>query len=224
MLKRLLTLAIAVSLAATTYAQEPTPAKPPAPKASEPAKADPAVDAWLKTLGGKIADQNEVVRASAHQGIISVGRPALPFLKTLADGGDQAIAAEAKKVMERIERGRGPGGLMAEMSERMKSELGLNAEQSKKFDEITEASGKKRADLNSQMEDGNLTREEMRAAMGEIMAETEKAMKSLLSEEQFKKYQETIRSRMGGGRQGGGEGGQGGGEGGGRRRRGGGGG
>src|SRR4051794_24684871 len=63
-----------------------------------PAKADPAVEAWVKTLTEKLTDKNDAVRDSARAALVQVGPAALPVLKKLADGKDEALATAAKSV------------------------------------------------------------------------------------------------------------------------------
>lgn len=81
-------------------------------KKNERAKVAPSVQAWVKTLAGKIADRHDLIRQSARLAIISLGRDALPTLRAVADGKDDAAAYAAKQLIQRIEHcGRpGPGG------------------------------------------------------------------------------------------------------------------
>jgi hypothetical protein len=73
-------------------------------------RGDPAVDAWVGVLIGKITDPHDTIRDSARGALVGVGRPALPALQRLADGDDGAKAVAAKKVIAMIEHtsGRGP--------------------------------------------------------------------------------------------------------------------
>ena len=78
-----------------------------------PAKADPAVEAWVKVLAEKLTDKNDTISDSARRALLSIGSPAVPTLKKIADGDDKAAASAAKDVIAQIDRGsdrRGPGG------------------------------------------------------------------------------------------------------------------
>jgi len=226
MIRRAALLALVVVIAPALVAQDPAPPVTAAPAAKAEVAVDPVIEAWVKILCAKIADANQTVRQSAQQGLVTVGKPAIAQLQALAAGSDQAVAAEAKRVLDRIERmgqrgqdgrpGARQGG--AAQTDQLMKDLGLNSEQEAKAKSLLDENRQKSREIFSQIQDGTLTREEARAAMEELRAETDKQLKGVLSEEQFKKYEETMRNSggMGGGQ--GGPGGQGG-----RRRRGGGG-
>jgi len=73
-------------------------------------KPDAQVDAWVKTLVDRITDPHDTIRASARAALVSVGQPALPALRKIADGDDGAKADAARRVIDAIERGpRRPG-------------------------------------------------------------------------------------------------------------------
>ena len=74
-----------------------------------PAKGDAALDAWIKILTDKITDRHDSIRESAREALVVVGRPALPALKKLAEGDDGADAEAARKIIARIENGGRPG-------------------------------------------------------------------------------------------------------------------
>lgn len=205
----------ALLVPAAIFAQVEPPAAP-APAAEE-IKVEPAVETWVKTLGAKIMDPNELVRNSAQSGLTSVGRQALPFLRTLASGADELVAAEAKKVIGRIERNaqRGEGdrrafgrqaGAAGEAGgnpmDQVLKDMKLSTEQETKVKEVQEKQREKSREIFSQIQDGTLTREEGRAALEEMRTETNKQFKEFMTEEQFKKYEEAQRSQ--GGRFGGG--------------------
>jgi hypothetical protein len=104
-------------LASFGTAQQPKDGpKPPPPGKDQPSKPDPAVEAWVKTLAEKMTDRHDIIRESARQALIAVGRPAVPTLRKLAEGDDGATAEAARKVIARIEHGpdprafAGPGG------------------------------------------------------------------------------------------------------------------
>lgn len=85
--------------------------RPPAGEPGErPApKPDAAVDAWVKVLLEKIADQHDTVRDSARAALVHVGPQAIPALKQLAEGNDNVKAVAARNVIAMIERGNQPG-------------------------------------------------------------------------------------------------------------------
>ncbi|MCI0705222.1 MAG: hypothetical protein L0241_29530 [Planctomycetia bacterium] len=78
-------------------------------KAGGPVKGDASVDAWVKTLVDKMNDPHDVIRDSARAALIAVGPPALPTLRRLAGGTDEAKAVAARKLIAAIERGGQPG-------------------------------------------------------------------------------------------------------------------
>lgn len=71
-------------------------------------KADPVVDAWLRTLIERMNDPHDTVRDSARAAIVGIGPQALPTLRELAGGSDGAKAVAARKLIAAIEQ-RGPG-------------------------------------------------------------------------------------------------------------------
>jgi len=76
-----------------------------------PGRADPAVEAWLKTLTDKMTDRHDTLRDSARAGIIAIGQPALPALRKLAESDDDATATAARKLIQHIQHGPPfPGG------------------------------------------------------------------------------------------------------------------
>ncbi|MSR30349.1 MAG: hypothetical protein EXR99_02475 [Gemmataceae bacterium] len=68
-------------------------------------KADPVVDAWVKTLTDKMTDRHDTVRNSSRAALVAIGRPALPALAKLAESQDSAVATAAKSVMGKIGAG-----------------------------------------------------------------------------------------------------------------------
>jgi hypothetical protein len=214
-----LSLCVAMSAGAQVDPAKPTPAAPPA--TTDSATPDPVVEAWVKLLAERIADANKVVRDSSQQALVAVGKPAIPALKALAASTDAATSAEAKRVLERIERqaARGeagrPGGPTRAEGERpgqvtpesLAKELALSAEQEEKLTQALEERSKKLRELFGQVQDGSLTREEMQAQNREAGEKVLKDMKAVLSEEQFSKFEESfrrMRTGQGGRRRGGG--------------------
>ncbi len=71
------------------------------------------VERWMHMLAEHMIDPHDTVRDSARAGLVAMGEKALPMLRNLANGPDDARATAAKKVIEAIERGHrrpGPGG------------------------------------------------------------------------------------------------------------------
>lgn len=79
------------------------------PMGDRPTRPDATVDAWVKVLVEKIADQHDTVRESARAALVHVGPQAIPALRKLADGDDNIKAVAAKNVIAMIERGPQPG-------------------------------------------------------------------------------------------------------------------
>ncbi len=71
------------------------------------------VERWMHMLAEHMIDPHDSVRDSARAGLVAMGEKALPMLRNLANGPDDARATAAKKVIEAIERTHrrpGPGG------------------------------------------------------------------------------------------------------------------
>ncbi|QEL17359.1 hypothetical protein [Limnoglobus roseus] len=68
-------------------------------------KGSSEVESWVKTLAEKITDPHDTVRDSARAALVAVGPPALPLLRKLADGDNDAKATAAKKLIAAIDRG-----------------------------------------------------------------------------------------------------------------------
>ncbi len=68
------------------------------------------VEQWTRMLAEHMIDPHDSVRDSARAGLVAMGEKALPMLRNLANGPDDARATAAKKVIEAIERAnRRPG-------------------------------------------------------------------------------------------------------------------
>ena len=66
-------------------------------------KADSTLTAWVQVLAKNIADRHDTVRESARAALVSVGKPALPTLKQIAAGKDEAAADAARRLIARIQ-------------------------------------------------------------------------------------------------------------------------
>jgi hypothetical protein len=199
---------MAVSLAvgwAGLPAQEQDPATPPAAERSEQvdASVEPAVQAWVQTLVRRIADAHPGIRRSAREALVALGQPALPALRQHATSSDPEVAAAAKEVMSRIDRGGGgrrgrseaPGPRPGGGAMRLLADLGLDDAQKKTIKELMESGARKRRELFQDMRDGTLSREEMRAALRDLQAESMKALEGVLNEEQLAGYRKVMRER-----------------------------
>ena len=71
---------------------------------------DGSVDAWLGTLAERITDPHDTIRDSARAGLVAAGKRAVPMLERIAQGGDDARATAARKVLDEIERREGRRG------------------------------------------------------------------------------------------------------------------
>jgi acyl-CoA reductase-like NAD-dependent aldehyde dehydrogenase len=71
--------------------------------------------------------------------------------------------------------------------ERMTTQLNLTAEQKPKVEAVLKESSKKRQEI---MNDSSIDRSQMREKMQPIMEKQNEKLKGILTEEQFKKYQE----------------------------------
>src|SRR5262245_18480838 len=85
-------LAAALVLSAVTWAVGQPPREREGPRGP---RIDPAVEVWIKTLAEKITDRHDTIRDSAREGLVAVGRAALPTLRKLAEG-DDGVTAEAE--------------------------------------------------------------------------------------------------------------------------------
>jgi Spy/CpxP family protein refolding chaperone len=206
----ILVLATQISLTAQDRVRPLVRPVPPNQEQEAPAdKPDPMVQAWVRGLCKHIADQNETIKRSAQEALVSVGKPALEILKPISDGEDAVQAKEAKAVIARIQRGpQGRGG----MTDRLLGDLKLTDEQKAKAEKISTAYQAKMRDIMSQMRDGAIDRSEIRDIMQSSREEYLGEMKAVLDAEQYKKFEESMGNQrgFGGGGRGGFNGGRGG--------------
>ncbi|GAF02435.1 hypothetical protein [Saccharicrinis fermentans] len=79
----------------------------------------------------------------------------------------------------------------------VKKELGLNAEQEKQFDNITEAYQKKREETFAAARSaGNMNREAVMAQMKQIFADQGEEIHKILNKEQFEKYADFMENNI----------------------------
>ena len=68
------------------------------------------VEEWMRMLAEHMIDPHDTVRDSARAALVAIGEPAIPMLRNMANGPDDARAVAARKVIEAIERShRRPG-------------------------------------------------------------------------------------------------------------------
>ena len=180
----------------------------PAAGAQEQPKAKVSLKGWIESLAGGLANKDEVVRRSAGAALLSVGAPALEPMKELAAGEGRA-AREAKKVVAQLERrsmrgtrpavpragrdSRRAGQANAERVGKALRGAGFNDEQMKVVEESTTARREKIGEIFRQVQDGEMTREESRAASREASKQLQADLKEKLGAEGFKKYQRATR-------------------------------
>jgi len=184
------------------------------------AKGDSSVDAWVKTLTDKMNDPHDTIRDSARAALVAVGAPALPALKKLAEGNDEAKAVAARKLIAQIEGGPGqpgragtgvtapgrpgapddrggrpafpgfPGRPGGNPLDRLLGGLNLTEKQQKEVEEITEAFSKKMREFSEKARTGKIERQEITETVEKFQKEMTEQLKKVLNEEQFKKFQE----------------------------------
>ncbi len=186
-------LAIGMCLLVVDLAAAQPPGRDTGPKASPPDKgpADPTVEAWVQVLVQRMTDRHDLVRDSAREALVAIGKPALPALHKLARGEDAAAAYAAKKLIARIENsgpfGREHPGPAALLGGKFQG-LELSEKQRGQVEEIGQAHQKKVRDLMHQMRDAELQLEHLRSAPAEMHEEMLKALRGVLSEEQYKRF------------------------------------
>lgn len=197
-------LLVLLGLTFVAGAQQPDdPSSRPAP-AKESAQ-DPEVDAWVDVLIERMNHPHELIRGSAQEAIMRLGRAALPRLKAAAEGTVEKRAALAKDLAQRIEQRRGPkpdGGpderripkdqLENHLASAMRAAR-LTPEQEVKVKARFEEQRRKTQELYAQARDGVLTREEVRAAMQDMEKGLPAALGAFLDEAQVKTFLDTLR-------------------------------
>lgn len=176
-----------------------------------------AQSAWIRKLAARIADEDRMIARSAQSAVSAFGRAALPILEELAGGEDAKVAAEAKRMVERLSRARGGrdtggrGGFGAGGTDRLLEGIELSESERKAFDAVMEKQTAEMRKLFERGQSGEIDRREVFRLMGEARENTMKELEKALPAEKV----EQLRERMS---RGGGRGGFGGGAGGGRRR------
>lgn len=185
---------------------------------------DPA-GAWVATLVGKMKEKDESVVRSVDRALVAMGEKALPTLEKVAAGND-ANAERAKRLVDQIKnprgrrggrggaegrggrggRGQGRGGRGGRGGFGQRDPfagLNLSDEQKKKTAAIQEKQNEERRELFEAMRNGEIDRSEIRDAMTELQEKMNADVKKVLTEEQYKKYQENTQRRRGRGGRGG---------------------
>lgn len=182
--------------------------KPGQPSPQEKPTSDVSLERWIKALSSGLGSKDAVVRRSAAVALINVGAPALEPMKKLA-AGEGLAAGEAKKVVAQLERrarrgtrdapvgraNRNRRGAAANQERMAKalSEAGFNDEQMQVVKKVAEARRQKIGEIFRQVQDGELTREESRAASRKVNKELQAELKEKLGAEAFRKYQRVNR-------------------------------
>jgi hypothetical protein len=197
--------------------------QPPAPAVEKrQEKDDQALNKWIQSCCEKLTEQNVVIRESAGSALVTVGKPALPALRKIADMKDTEQSVVALRLIKRIEgggaatagapgqdggagAGQGRGGMqvrMADQIKKAKEELGLNDEQTSKVEECVKTMSEKSRELFQKSRDQEISREEMQEQMRALRESAFDSLKGVLSDEQIAKVKEMMGSlRMVGRRQ-----------------------
>ncbi|NRA94847.1 MAG: hypothetical protein HRU14_01415 [Planctomycetes bacterium] len=180
-----------------------------APGAQEQPKAKVSLSAWIDALAAGLGSKDDVVRRSAGAALLSVGAPAMEPMKKLAAGEGRA-AREAKKVVAQLER-RGLRGTRENPSDRpgrsrrrdaeansqrlgkALREAGLTDQQMKLVEKGAKDRREKIREIFRQVQDGEISREESRAASRKANMDLQADLKEKLGKEGFKKYQRASR-------------------------------
>ena len=227
-MKKMLALFACVGLSTLSFAQD-KPAKPtekpaaPAPAAPaagkvEAVKASPEAEALMLALAKKLADKDGMIRDMSEAALLKAGKASLPTLNALASGQDKDVAAAAKKLADRIEKGgdRPQGGMRGGDAtarlDGLAKELNLDEKKTQKLKDAQKAATDKMGEIREATMNGEMSREEAMAAMMEAREEIKTDLKkSGFSDEEIKKIESSLLGgRMGGGRGQGGGGGRGG--------------
>ena len=111
--------------------------------------------------------------------IVAMALGGLVACSTLATAQDAAPKDAKKGGKNRM--------TVEQQMERMTTQLNLTAEQKPKVEAVLKESSKKRQEI---MNDSSIDRSQMREKMQPIMEKQNEKLKGILTEEQFKKYQE----------------------------------
>jgi periplasmic protein CpxP/Spy len=122
----------------------------------------------------------------------------LSLIAAMAFGGLVACStlATAQDAGNAPKQGKGRFTVEQQM-ERLTTQLDLTAEQKPKVEAVLKESSKKRQEI---MNDSSIDRSEMRTKMQPIMEEQNKKLKGILTEDQFKKYQDMQQKARKGGK------------------------
>jgi hypothetical protein len=168
----------------------------------------PEVVAWTELLAQRIADENQTIRRSAEQALLSIGKPALATLQKVAADKDAARSEAARRLITRIESapqrpepGAGmPGGRGGQAGGRGRFDpvgqalaaLELDPDQRAKIEEIRAGHQRKGQELMQQMRSGELDREGFASARTALNQDLLKKLEGTLTPEQLKKVSEAM--------------------------------
>lgn len=114
-------------------------------------------------------------------------RKVLVMLLIVALGGVSAYAQQNQE--ERRQR-------MEEMNKRIATDLKLDEKQTADFKQINDKYQKKMDEQRASMQGGQVDRDAMRETMQKMNEERNADMKKIMTDEQFKKYQEAMQNQM----------------------------
>ncbi len=225
-MKKMLALFACVGLSTLSFAQDKPAGDKPAEKAPAPAakpeaaKATPEAEALMLALAKKLADKDGMIRDMSEAALLKAGKASLPTLNALASGQDKDVAAAAKKLADRIEKGgdRPQGGMRGGDAtarlDNLAKDMKLDEKKTQKLKDAQKSATDKMAEIREATGNGEMSREEAMAAMMEAREEIKTDLKkSGFSDDEIKKIESSLLGggRMGGGGGRGGRGGQGGG-------------
>jgi len=174
-------------------------------KAEGAAAADAETKELVRDLVGRLGTKNAKVQEAVSAALVALGKEAVPGLKEALKSDRQEVVMAAQKLIEKIEkpaaaaaRPQGRGGLFD--GDALTKELGLDEKQKTEMDRLLARQREAMAELR------NLDRADRRQRMQEMQKELRDGAKKVLNEEQFKKFEETMREAIPGGRPGKGKG------------------
>jgi hypothetical protein len=173
--------------------------------------AQPAAEAaetreLVRDLVGRLGTKNAKVQEAVSAALVALGKDAVPGLKEALKSDKQDVVMAAQKLIEKIEK---PGAAAARPQGRggpfdgdaLAKELGLDEKQKSAMDDLLARQREAWGELR------NLDRGDRRQRMQEMQKELRDGAKKVLNEEQFKKFEESMRDAIpGGGRPGKGKG------------------
>lgn len=166
------------------------------------------VAAWVRELVARLEDPHPLIRASAQDALVRVGRPAIPALRKLMAGRDPRVAGVARRLVGRITgaparaRGEEPRGSAASRR-RFFTGLGLSPSRLARVRQLYKNHSARAREARRQVMDGTLSREEAAATRRRAERRFLETMRGLLTPAQFEAFERFQRSSGQRGRRGG---------------------